>query len=90
MATLALSLAGQVAGGLVGGPIGATIGRALGLEGEIGGLVPGRWADLAVLTLPGTVDAAQLTDTVLTRPTGDVYLTVLAGREVYRRGILRS
>ncbi|MEO8139265.1 MAG: amidohydrolase family protein [Gemmatimonadota bacterium] len=64
--------------------------RALGLEAEIGGLVSGKWGDLAILTLPGTVDAANLMDTVLTRPTGDVYLTVLAGREVYRRGVPRS
>ena len=64
--------------------------RALGLEAELGGLVSGKWGDLAVLTLPGTVDAANLMDTVLTRPTGDVYLTVLAGREVYRRGVPRS
>ncbi len=63
--------------------------RALGLDGEIGGLAPGKWGDVAILSLPGAVDAAQLLDTVLTRSTGDVNLTVLAGREVYRRGVAR-
>jgi len=64
--------------------------RALGLDGELGGLAPGKWGDLAIVALPGAVDAANLMDTVLTRRAGDVNLTVLAGREVYRRGVARS
>ncbi len=63
--------------------------RALGLDGELGTLTPGKWGDLAIFTLPGVVDAAHLMDTVLTRQNGDVNLTVLAGREVYRRGVAR-
>lgn len=63
--------------------------RAIGLEAEIGALVPGRWGDLAVLSLPGPVDGSRVLDTVLGRPLTDVYLTVLAGREVYRRGVAR-
>ncbi len=63
--------------------------RALGLDAEIGGLTPGRWGDLVVLGLPGPVDAPRLLDTVLARPLADVCLTVLAGREVYRRGVVR-
>lgn len=63
--------------------------RALGLDGELGTLASGKWGDLAIFALPGMVDAAQLMDTVLTRQTGDVNLTVLAGREVYRRGVAR-
>jgi cytosine/adenosine deaminase-related metal-dependent hydrolase len=64
--------------------------RALGLEGEIGTLAPGKWGDVTVLALPGVVDAAQLMGTVLSRPPGDVHLTVLSGREVYRRGAART
>ncbi len=64
--------------------------RALGLDGEVGTLVPGKWGDLAVLALPGVVDASHLMDTVVTRLLGDVYLTVLSGREVYRRGAART
>jgi 5-methylthioadenosine/S-adenosylhomocysteine deaminase len=63
--------------------------RALGLETEIGALARGRWGDLVILSLPGPVDASRVMDTVLMRPMGDVQLTVLAGREVYRRGVLR-
>jgi cytosine/adenosine deaminase-related metal-dependent hydrolase len=63
--------------------------RALGLDGELGSLAPGKWGDLAAFALPGVVDAGQLMDTVMTRQAGDVNLTVLAGREVYRRGVAR-
>ena len=61
--------------------------RALGLEGETGGLVRGKWADLVALDLPAQVDAAQLPDTVLSRPRAACRLTLLGGREVYRRGV---
>lgn len=58
--------------------------RALGLQHECGSLVPGKWADLVAMDLPGTVDASRLPDTLLTRPPQAVRLTVLGGREVYR------
>jgi 5-methylthioadenosine/S-adenosylhomocysteine deaminase len=64
----------------------ADAARALGLEAEIGGLRPGKWGDLVALDLPGAVDEGLLADTVLSRPPEAVALTLLAGREVYRRG----
>jgi 5-methylthioadenosine/S-adenosylhomocysteine deaminase len=60
--------------------------RALGLDGEIGSLAPGKWGDLAAFDLPGPVDAERLAGTVLTRQPEDLRLTLLAGREVFRRG----
>ncbi len=57
----------------------------LGLSSEIGSLTPGKRADLAAFSLAGPVDAAQLADTLLTRGSGAVCLTVVSGREVYRR-----
>ena len=59
--------------------------RALGLEEEVGSLIAGKWGDLVALDLPGTVDAGHLAGTVLARPHTDVRLTVVAGRQVYRR-----
>lgn len=58
---------------------------ALGLESEIGSLTTGKWADFVAVDLGGPVDAAQLADTVLTRGSEAVCLTVVGGREVYRR-----
>jgi 5-methylthioadenosine/S-adenosylhomocysteine deaminase len=66
----------------------AEAARALGLERECGSLVPGKWADLVALDLPGTVDASQLPDTLVTRPPEAVRLTILGGREVYRRAAI--
>jgi 5-methylthioadenosine/S-adenosylhomocysteine deaminase len=63
----------------------ADAARAIGLEGEIGSLRAGKWADLAAVDLPGPVDASRVTDTLLTRPPRAVRLTVLGGREVHRR-----
>jgi 5-methylthioadenosine/S-adenosylhomocysteine deaminase len=59
--------------------------RALGLEGEIGSLASGKWGDLAAVHLGGPVDVARLADTVLSRGGTAVCLTVLAGREVFKR-----
>jgi 5-methylthioadenosine/S-adenosylhomocysteine deaminase len=59
--------------------------RALGVEREVGSLVPGKWGDLVALDLPGAVDASHLTSSVLARLHNDVRLTVVAGRQVYRR-----
>ena len=59
--------------------------RALGLDREVGSLVPGKWGDLVALDLPGTVDASRLAGTVLSRVNDDVRLTLVGGRDVYRR-----
>jgi 5-methylthioadenosine/S-adenosylhomocysteine deaminase len=84
----------RAAGELAGLPASATLelvtlgaARALGREREIGSLVPGKWADLIALDLPAVVDAASMPDTVLTRPRAACRLTLLGGREVYRRGV---
>jgi cytosine/adenosine deaminase-related metal-dependent hydrolase len=61
--------------------------RALGMEGEVGSISPGKWGDLVALNLPQTVDAGQLAGTVLARLQDDVRLTVVAGRQVYRRSL---
>lgn len=58
--------------------------RALGLDREIGSLVPGKWGDIAVVRLPQGVDESRLADTLLTRGTGQIAATFLAGKEVWR------
>lgn len=60
--------------------------RALGLEREIGSLVPGKWADLLVMRLPGEVDAARLAGTVLALPPDAILRTLVSGRDVYAVG----
>ena len=60
--------------------------RAIELERDVGSLVPGKWGDLVAIDLPGPVDAGLVTGTVLSRPLGAIALTLLGGREVYRRG----
>jgi len=59
--------------------------RALGLEGEIGSLAPGKWGDLVACDLGGPVDAARLADTLLSRGSSAVRLTVVGGRTVFER-----
>ena len=59
--------------------------RALGLEREVGSLIPGKWGDVVALDLPGAVDASRLAGSVLARANSDVRLTLVAGRDVYRR-----
>jgi 5-methylthioadenosine/S-adenosylhomocysteine deaminase len=57
--------------------------RALGLDGEIGSLRPGKWADCTVVRLtqePGGSPAER----ILASSPADVLLTCLAGRDVYR------
>jgi cytosine/adenosine deaminase-related metal-dependent hydrolase len=58
--------------------------RALGLEREIGSLAEGKWADLAVVEIPEAQGSASLSDTLLDCSAGDVRLTLLGGREVWR------
>jgi 5-methylthioadenosine/S-adenosylhomocysteine deaminase len=58
--------------------------RALGLEQELGSLTRGKWGDLAVFRLPGSVDAARLAHTLLTPGSSHPSATFLAGREVWR------
>jgi cytosine/adenosine deaminase-related metal-dependent hydrolase len=60
--------------------------RALGVERDVGSLRRWKWGDLAVVDLPGAVDAPRLAGTLLARAHNDVRLTLVAGREVYRRG----
>jgi len=59
--------------------------RALGLEAEIGSLAPGKWGDLVACDLGGPVDAARLADTLLSRGSSAVRLTVVGGRTVFER-----
>jgi cytosine/adenosine deaminase-related metal-dependent hydrolase len=61
--------------------------RALGLETEIGSLAPGKWGDLAACDLGGPVDAARLADTVLSRGSSAVRLTVVGGSKVFERNL---
>jgi cytosine/adenosine deaminase-related metal-dependent hydrolase len=61
---------------------------AIGLT-DIGLITPGAWGDLAVIRLPGSPAPAgrkpsDVAETVLTTSPGDVLVTWIAGREVYR------
>jgi 5-methylthioadenosine/S-adenosylhomocysteine deaminase len=58
---------------------------ALGLEGEVGSLEPGQWGDAVVLRLPDGSGESDPVETALASRLGDVLLTLLGGREVYRR-----
>jgi 5-methylthioadenosine/S-adenosylhomocysteine deaminase len=69
----------------------ATLGgaRALGLDGQIGELKEGLQADFAAVSLDGVhqLPAYGAIETLIFSSSGrDVNLTVVAGREVYRRG----
>jgi 5-methylthioadenosine/S-adenosylhomocysteine deaminase len=58
---------------------------ALGLEGEIGALEPGYWGDAVVLRLDDGFRKMDPVEAALAGRWSDVVLTVLGGREVYRR-----
>ena len=79
----ALSAAGALELATLGGA------RALGLEDEIGSLVPGKWADLAVVSLADS-PFEPLEDPVVASILGGapdrVVATLIAGDERYRKG----
>ncbi|HEX3291852.1 MAG TPA: amidohydrolase family protein [Gaiella sp.] len=69
----------------------ATLGgaRVLGLEGEVGSLVPGKWADLQVVSLDGSPFEPvedPVVATVLGGSPDRVAATLVAGEDRYRRG----
>ncbi len=69
----------------------ATLGgaRVLGLDGELGSLVPGKWADLTVISLEGS-PLEPIEDPVVATVLGGsperVAATLVAGEDRYRRG----
>jgi 5-methylthioadenosine/S-adenosylhomocysteine deaminase len=70
----------------------ATLGgaRALGLEDDTGSLVPGKWADLVVLSLEGSpLDPVEdpATAVVLGGSPDRVLATLVGGEERYRKGM---
>ena len=69
----------------------ATLGGAkvLGMDGDVGSLVPGKWADLTVVTLEGSpLEPLENPGTavVLGGSPDRVVATLVAGEDVYRRG----
>jgi cytosine/adenosine deaminase-related metal-dependent hydrolase len=69
----------------------ATLGgaRVLGLEGEVGSLAPGKWADLAIVSLEGSpFDPVEdpATALVLGGSPDRLAATLVAGEDRYRRG----
>ncbi len=56
--------------------------RTLGIDGETGSLVPGKWGDCTVVRLHES--RRGVADQVLASSPGDVLLTYLGGKEVYR------
>jgi 5-methylthioadenosine/S-adenosylhomocysteine deaminase len=69
----------------------ATLGgaRVLGLDGEVGSIAPGKWADLTVISLEGSpLEPIEdsVVATVLGGSPGRVAATLVAGEDRYRRG----
>lgn len=58
---------------------------AIGLEGRVGTLVPGAWGDVVAVALRERAPS-DLHEAVLAAGPGDVRVTWLGGREVFRRG----
>jgi cytosine/adenosine deaminase-related metal-dependent hydrolase len=56
--------------------------RTLGIDGETGSLVPGKWGDCTVVRLHES--RRGVADQVLASSPGDVLLTYVGGKEVYR------
>ena len=57
--------------------------HALGLEGETGSLVPGKWADCAVIRMATDPHGSPAEQVLASRP-DDVLRTYVGGKEVYR------
>jgi len=67
--------------------------RALGLEGQVGELRAGLQADFAVVSLDGHHQVPSydpVTTLIFSSSASDVSLTVVAGREVYRDGLVTT
>jgi cytosine/adenosine deaminase-related metal-dependent hydrolase len=58
--------------------------RALGLDGEIGSLRSGKWADCTLVLLPADVTERSLVELILATGPEDVAATYLSGGAVYR------
>jgi cytosine/adenosine deaminase-related metal-dependent hydrolase len=56
--------------------------RAIGIDSETGSLRPGKWADCAVIRVPP--GGGSPAERVVASSPGDVLLTYVGGREVYR------
>ena len=73
----------------------ATLGgaRALNLDHQIGSLAAGKQADIAIIKLNGAhqTPATSPVDTIIFSTSGrDVILTMVAGCEIYRDGIVQT
>jgi 5-methylthioadenosine/S-adenosylhomocysteine deaminase len=73
----------------------ATFGgaRAMGLDDQIGSLEAGKQADIAVVNLDGSHQQplSNPADTLVFSSSGrDVVLTVVAGKEIYRDGVIST
>ena len=58
--------------------------RALGLQREIGSLVPGKWADCAVIRPPAGTAELSPAARVLSSGPRDVVATYVGGKDVHR------
>ena len=58
--------------------------RALGIDTETGSLQVGKWGDCAVIRTPAAGKGQSPAEQVLASAPGDVLLTCVGGREVYR------
>jgi cytosine/adenosine deaminase-related metal-dependent hydrolase len=83
-ARVARGLAGLDAAGALG-LCTLAAAAAIGLEGEVGSLTPGKWADLVVLRAGQSASGDPAGQALASGP-ADVVLTILGGRDVYRAG----
>ena len=58
---------------------------ALGIDREVGSLAPGLWGDAVVIRVPPSTEPDAVLELALASRLSDVRLTLLGGREVYRR-----
>jgi 5-methylthioadenosine/S-adenosylhomocysteine deaminase len=59
--------------------------EALGLEGDVGSLEEGKWADCTAIRLPGEIGPDRVMEAILQSSRSDVIATFIGGRLVYRR-----